>query len=115
MNEQTKRDLERISGAAREDALKSIYSNWGAIVQKLADEAAEKKSVQHAKFLADWAGFSGAEPVAAETKPAKKEDAKKQSEKNEEDEDGPSLVQILLDTLLEMKRGEWRPAHLDED
>lgn len=41
--------------------------------------------------------------------------ASKDENKNDEDPEGPSLIQILLDTLLEMKRGEWKPSHLDED
>jgi hypothetical protein len=84
---------------ARQRAYQVIYEMWPVIVDKFVAEAAAG-SVQHAKFLLEWAAIAS----PAKTSKAAKEEEQRETKPDVSSE--MSLAQLVLDTLAAFDRGE---------
>lgn len=89
---------------ARQRAYQVIYEMWPVIVDKFVAVAAGG-SVQHAKFLLEWAAIAS----PAETSKAAKE--KEEQRKTKPDVSAEmSVAQLVLDTLAAFDRGELKSS-----
>jgi hypothetical protein len=83
---------------ARKRAFELVYQNWPGIIARFTNDAIGG-SVQHAKFLQDWAEIAS---------PTARKEPKEEKEQPPNLEAEFSLSQLLLDTLAAYDRGELK-------